>query len=112
MHVPRARDVLLGYVREQASRRFHAASHRSDLDAVGRLLALAEWLDCLDWNGQASRLLDAAAPVGVHRTFPSRATCEAISCWADHGGQPLDCFIARPIDGELRQALDAELAAL
>jgi hypothetical protein len=67
--------------------------------------------DALRWDGDAARLLGAAAPVGVQREFPSSATRATIDHWAEHGGA-LDSAIIAFLKTELRAQLDAELAAL
>ncbi len=110
--VIRARDDLARYVRQQVEQRYRETQRRSDLEAAGRLLALALYLEALAWDGELARLLDASAPTCVRREFPSTSTRALIEQWANEQPWPLDVFVRLLIDGELRETLDAELAAL
>jgi hypothetical protein len=111
--VLRAGDYFAALIREQSRRRLQDATGRADVEAAGRLIALACWFESLDWDGDEAKLLDAAAPSRTAREFPRLGTRQLLDEW--ESGQtncPLHLFARILIEHEVRARLDAELAAL
>ena len=110
--VLRARDYFAVFIREQSRRRLQEATGRADVEAAGRLFALAAWFESLDWDDEA-QLLGAAAPTVGAREFPAQGTRQLFDQWQrGESACPLHLFARILIEHEVRAALDAELAAL